>query len=127
MCSVQLCADVRCSALTAAFLLLQSAIQLASYQSDPQRDAIAPNGVETVLHAALGDDSFCDFLQEQAALAGVDMRKISLPPPEQEGEPAPGTGVCMVLSGWVDSQMSKSDRCFVTHYGVVVRVSHCLP
>lgn len=107
---------------------LNSAIQLASYQSDPRRDAIAPNGagVHTVLHAALGHDTFCEFLQEQAAAAGVDMRKISVSPelkPDgkeaQEGDMVPGTGVCMVLSGWVDSNMSKSDRCFVTHYGVV--------
>lgn len=107
---------------------LNSAFQLASYQSDPNRDAIAPNGagVVTVLHAALGDDSFCEFLQERAAAAGVDMRKISVSPspnPGNEGQAGvkatPGTGVCMVLSGWVDSDMSKMDRCFVTHYGVV--------
>lgn len=107
---------------------LNSAIQLASYQTDPARDAIAPHGagVHTVLHAALGHDSFCDFLQDQAAAAGVDMRKISVSPepsPDGDGrvgvQAAPGTGVCMVLSGWVDSAMSKMDRCFVTHYGVV--------
>ena len=79
-----------------------------------------------MLHAALGHDSFCDFLQERAAAAGVDMRKISVSPePKQRDdgqadvEATPGTGVCMVLSGWVDSTKSKSDRCFVTHYGVV--------
>ncbi len=107
---------------------LNSAIQLTSYQSDSNRDAIAPNGagVVTVLHAALGDDSFCDFLQERAGAAGVDMRKISVSPEpnssnegQAEVKAAPGTGVCMVLSGWVDTALSKMDRCFVTHYGVV--------
>lgn len=91
------------------------AIARASYQADPDRATIAPDcgGVETVLHAALGDDSFCEFLQSKAAEAGVDMRKISLPPA------AGSTGVCMVLSGWTDVAKSKSDRCFLTHYGVV--------
>ena len=59
-------------------------------------------GVATTLHAALGQDDFATFIQEKAVEAGVDLKRITLPPPG-EGEAAAGTGVCMVLSGWTDA------------------------
>ena len=31
----------------------------------------------------------------------------------------PGTGTCMVLSGYIDSARTQIDRSFVTHYGVI--------
>eukprot|EP01045_Picozoa_sp_COSAG04_P014679 COSAG04_NODE_1111_length_8227_cov_4.702510_5_plen_106_part_00 len=59
-------------------------------------------GVATTLHAALGQDDFATFIQEKAVETGVDLKRITLPPPG-EGEAAAGTGVCMVLSGWTDA------------------------
>lgn len=68
-------------------------------QADPDRAAIAgPAGVTTVLHAPLGNDSFGTFLQDQAAAASVDLRKISLQAPAA-GNTAPGTGVSVHATG----------------------------
>lgn len=110
---------------------LNSATMLASLQRDPNRTAITGEsgwaGVQTVLHAALGDDTFASFLQEKAVSAGVEMCKITVAPPTRSlpanGDapplPAPGTGVCMVLAGYTDSSRTRIDRSFVTHYGAV--------
>ncbi|MDA9620641.1 carbohydrate kinase family protein [bacterium] len=106
-----------------------SAVQLASMQRDPRRGIVtgpASAGVDVMLYAALGDDSFANFLQNAAYEMGVNMQRVRTGPASGEGEDeiaeATGTGVCMVLAGYTDSSRTRIDRSFVTHYGVVAEM-----